>query len=86
MNDSMEQRLQESYEELRGLFLELYPGDIAALDAETRELDEQLRAWILAIPNLPGPNRTTALRLTDRSTAEPGTALSPCAFKDGRRE
>ena len=32
MNDSMEQRLQESYEELRGLFLELYPGDIAALD------------------------------------------------------
>ena len=30
--------------------------EIAALDAETRELDEQLRAWILAIPNLPGPN------------------------------
>ena len=61
MNDSMEQRLQESYEELRGLFLELYPGDIAALDyyldmlrrsfearkAELRALDERR----LADPN-----------------------------------
>ena len=32
MNDAMEKRLRESYEELRGLFLELYPGDIAAFD------------------------------------------------------
>ncbi|MBR6021545.1 MAG: serine--tRNA ligase [Kiritimatiellae bacterium] len=29
---------------------------IAALDAEVRELDEQLRTWILAIPNIPGEN------------------------------
>lgn len=29
---------------------------IAALDAEVRELDEQLKAWILAIPNIPGEN------------------------------